>query len=267
MKINPMSLILGAHAPVWAPSDEGGTGGGDATDGDAAGNDTSGEAGDTQTAEIALGGDDAGDESADTTAAGDDAEKDKAPDKDDKSKTALDDDDKSDEDKAAEAKGAEVPEDGVYEFELPEGVEVSDDDKAMWSEQFKELGLSRSQAAKLVELQSKAVGDDNKAFTDRMAKQQNTHLETAKSDKDIGGDKWDESKRVANLGLKAFGGTALKNLILTSGNGNNPEVIRELMRFGEMVKDDTFETGDTHEAPVTKEKSWYSDTTPETKKG
>tara|TARA_X000001316_G_C922083_1_gene36885 strand:+ start:1113 stop:1859 length:747 start_codon:yes stop_codon:yes gene_type:complete len=248
---------------VWSPSDEGNAGGG--TEGEAASTDTSGDEGATQTTETVLGGDVADDKLDDQATTDDDATKDGESDDDKSSDTKDDDkDDESDDD----GKGGDVvPEDGVYEFELPEGVELSDDDKTMWSEQFKELELTQAQASKLVALQAERVAQDQKDFTDFIAKQQSDHLEAAKSDKDIGGDKWGESQRVANLGLKALGGDALKNLILTSGNGNNPEIIRELMRVGEMVKDDKFESGSSHEAPVPTEKKWYGDTTPDTKKG
>ena len=249
MKINAMSLTT--STPLWAASDEGATGG-DATDD--TGTDTSGDEGETQTTETVLGAGDAGDTPGDTTVLGDEAGK------------SDDDDDKSDTD-GETAPEDEVPEDGAYDFNLPEGVELDDDAKAKWSEQFKDLGLTRGQADKLVQAQAAQVAQEQKAYADFITKQQTDHLDAAKSDSDIGGDKWGESQRLANLGLKTLGGDALKNLILTSGNGNNPEIIRELRRVGEMVADDKFENGSSHEAPVTKENSWYGGTTPDTKKG
>lgn len=263
MKINGMSLTLGQHAPVWSPSDEGAPAGG--TEAGAAGSEKSGDEGGTQTTETVLGGEAAGAKPADDTPAlGDDAGKDDDKGKDKKSDTK---DGEGEEKDGDTDKGDEVPEDGAYDFELPEGVELSDEDKTKWSEQFKELGLTRNQADKLVAAQAAQVAQEQKDFADFIAKQQKDHLEAAKSDKDIGGDKWDESQRLAKLGLSTLGGDALKNLILTSGNGNNPEIIRELRRIGEMVTDDKFEPGASHEAPVSTEKSWYGDTTPDTKKG
>lgn len=261
MKIDTVSWLLGMTAPVWAPADEG-AGGGDGTDGDGEGNGTSSDGGETQTTETVLGGDQTDDKSDAGEGEGGEAKKDdKSDGKDDKSDADGKDEDEKDD-------GAdEVPEDGKYEFELPEGVELDDEKKEFWSGQFKEIGLTRSQAQKLIELQSEQVVAEQKAFAEFLENQQKTHLEAAKKDKDIGGDKWAESTRLANLGLKTFGGDAIKNLILTSGNGNNPEMIRELRRIGELVKNDKFEPGASHEAPVSTEKKWYGETTPDTKKG
>jgi hypothetical protein len=262
MKIDTVSWLLGKTGPFWAPADEG-AGGGGGTDGDDAGSGTSGDEGATQTTETVLGGDQTDDKSTTGDDGDGEAKKDDNGDgKDDKS----DDDGKKDDDKQDDG-ADEVPEDGKYEFELPEGVELDDEKKEYWSGQFKEIGLTRGQAQKLIELQSEQVVSEQKAFAEFLENQQKTHLEAAKKDKDIGGDKWAESTRLANLGLKTLGGDAIKNLILTSGNGNNPEMIRELRRIGELVKDDKFEPGASHEAPVSTEKKWYGETTPDTKKG
>lgn len=262
MNINEMSWLPGTTAPVWAPSDEG-AGGGGGTDGGDTGNGTSGDEGATQTTETVLGGDQADDTSDDGAGKDDEADKDEKDDgKDDKSDTDGDKDDDAKDDGADE-----VPEDGAYEFDLPEGVELDDTQKEFWSSQFKDIGLTRAQAQRLIEVQSEQVVKEQKDYSTFLETQQSEHLEAAKKDKDIGGDKWEESSRLANAGLKALGGDAIKNLILTSGNGNNPEMIRELRRIGEMVKDDKFEPGSSHEAPVPTEKSWYGETTPDTKKG
>ena len=160
-----------------------------------------------------------------------------------------------------------MPEDGAYEFEIPEGVELSDEDKTQWSETFKELGLTRAQAAALVANQSASALAQAEATREFLVQQQTEHLEAAKADKEIGGDKWDESVTLANKGLEALQGSAIKDLILQTGNANNPEMIRELRRIGLMTKDDTFENGSTHEEPPSKETSWYGGTTPDSKKG
>jgi hypothetical protein len=262
MNTDRVSWLLGMTGPVWSPSDEG-VGGG-VTDGEAKGSDTGGEEGVKPSADTVLGAEPADDKPADAKAKDGEAETDKSDAKaDDKSKDGEG--DKKDDDKS---KGAdEVPEDGSYEFALPEGVELTDEDKTAWSNEFKEMGLTRGQADRLIAAQSARAVQEQKAYAEYLNTQQTTHLEAAKADKDIGGDKWAESARLSNLGLKALGGSAIKDLILSSGNGNNPEMIRELRRIGEMVKEDKFEAGTSHEAPVSKEKSWYGSTTPDSKKG
>ena len=196
---------------------------------------------------------------------------------------------------AAEAKLNSVPEDNAYEFDLPEGVELPDEARTMWAKEFGEMGLTQKQAQQLVARQAEQLAAEQKAHETRLSDMQKDHLTAAKSDKDIGGDKWTETVSMANNVLtmlrggpkagvnadgseKMFDGAdgakqagkpegALESLILTSGNGNNPEVLRELRRLGQHFADDVFAKGATHEEPRSKQSSWYSDTTPKSKKG
>lgn len=161
--------------------------------------------------------------------------------------------------------GEQVPEDGVYEFELPEGVEISEADTAFWSKEFKELGLDRNTAQKLVGLQSQQRLAEMQGYVDAAETQQAEHLAAAKNDPEIGGDNWDATVANANKGLAALGGNAIKDLIVNSGQGNNPEMLRELSAIGKLFNDDKFEGGTTHEAPKPAEQSWYGETTPSTK--
>jgi len=270
MTIDFKPLLFGLTGPLWAPADEGTPAGDDTTGGDEA------EAPKGVTAVLGgddvddgKTGDDAGDADEAGTKDGDEGEK----------------DERTDEEKAAEAKASEVPEDGAYEFDLPEGVELPDDKKESWSKQFAEMGLTRGQAQRLIEAQGAEVVEEQKAYAKFLEDQQKDHLEAAKADKDIGGDKWAESTKLANSALQVLRGGpkagknadgtpregkpegALEALILTSGNGNNPEIIRELRRIGELTANDRFAGGNTHEEPVPTEQKWYGGTTPATKRG
>lgn len=277
MRINTINpFLLGMTQPVWGPADEGTTGGGDdaGNNGDVNGGD---EGQKDQTDGVVLGddGDDAAgkDDGADSKA----KDGDNADDKDG-------DDKQTDEEKEAAAKAAEVPEDGAYEFEVPEGVEVTDEVKTYWSEKFKDMGLTRGQAQTIIAAQAERVMAEQKAYEDFISTQQKEHKATAEADKDIGGDKWNETVKLANAGLRALRGGpkagknpdgseregkpegALESLILTSGNGNNPEILRELRRIGTAYANDKFEDGQNSTETVSPEKKWYGDTTPDTKK-
>lgn len=248
--------------PLWAPADEGGTG---ATSGDttAQTTDTTG-AGKTADAgtkvpsgEVVLGG------VAEVKTEGGTTKTDDA-----KGETAKA--EQTPEEKAAaeaEAKLNAVPEDGVYEFTMPEGVELPDDKKEFWSKEFKEAGLTQKQAAKIVELQAGLIVKEMEANNAALEDQQVQHLTAAKADKEIGGAKWDETVKLANRGLAALGGEEIKKLILVTGNGNNPEMLRELRRIGERFADDKFTPGPQVSAEVPPQKKWYGETTPDTKKG
>ena len=275
MKINLINpFLLGMTQPVWGPADEGNSGGGEAGEGGDVGAGDEGQNGQTDGVVLGDDGDDA--------AGGDDGAGDKAKDSNDAGEGG--DDDQTDEEKEAAAKAAEVPEDGVYEFDVPEGVEFTDEAKTYWSGKFKDMGLTRGQAQTLVAAQSEQVAAEQKAYADFIDNQQKEHKAAAEADKDIGGDKWDETVKLANAGLRALRGGpkagknpdgstregkpegALESLILTSGNGNNPEILRELRRIGQAYANDKFEDGNSTPEKGALEKNWYGATTPDTKK-
>lgn len=181
----------------------------------------------------------------------------------------------------------QVPEDGRYTVfdDLPEGLSISDEDKSFWDEQFKELGLTKRQADQVRTL---AIADRQRQEASVMAAieaQQQEHAKQAHADKELGGANWQATVALANKALDALrgggrqtfdsqgnptGGSpagAIENLILATGNGNNPEVLRELKRIGELFKDDTFSAGRPVEAPTSTETKWYGGTTPDKKRG
>lgn len=255
MKINAVSnALLGMPTIFFAPEDEGAGGGGGATDDADAGNETTTN---DDADGVKTGGTALDDEPGEGESEGGDADKkDESSDEDGDAKS--DDDDK----------GAEVPEDGSYEFDLPDGIELNDEDRTKWSETFKDLGLTRDQAKRLTEMQVEQLQQEQKSYGEFIAKQQSDQEKAAKADPEIGGDKWEDTKATAQRALKVMGGEgALKKLILSTGNGNNPEILRELRKIGQNFKDDEFEPGKSHEEPKSLEANWYGDTTPDKKKG
>lgn len=261
MTTDAMSWLPGIKTVFWAPQDEGAGGG---STGEGEGGDKSGDGGEGQSTETVLGGSEEGEgqKTDDQTEGGEGGEAEKEGD-DGGEKTDGEKDEEGEKDKGAD----EVPEDGSYEFDLPDGVQLGDEEKQLWSEQFKEMGLTRAQAQALVEKQSQQVIEEQQATAKRLADQQQEHLDAAKKDPEIGGDKWAETTKLANAGLKLIGSDALKDLILATGNGNNPEILRGLRRVGQLSAEDKFEPGSSHETPVSTESSWYGGTTPDSKKG
>ena len=171
----------------------------------------------------------------------------------------TDDANKDGEEATEEAAGGDtVPADGKYEFELPEGVELSDEDRTTWSDTFKDLGLTTGQAQKLIARQVAMMEADaqntEKAIVQRMA----DDLKAAKADKEIGGDKWDTTVGHIKSAYKVIGGTALRDLIVQSGRANDPEIIREMARIGARIGDDSFDPSNPANAqPASLEDRWY----------
>lgn len=158
----------------------------------------------------------------------------------DKTKPAEKKDDKSDADK--------VPEDGKYQLTMPEGIEV---DQAMvdaLGPEFKELGLTNSQAQKLadkfIDVQKQRVGKQSETWANTIA----GWADQAKADKEIGGDKWDGTVKTALRAVDRLGTPALKDYLETTGGGNHPEMIRFMSKVGAMIREDSPPVGGVGDA-------------------
>lgn len=136
-----------------------------------------------------------------------------------------------------------------YEFEAPEGQAFDDQVIEAYSEVAKELNLSNDDAQKLLDKVAPVMAarqqEKIKAVVDGWS-------ESAKTDKEFGGEKLNENLSTAKKALDAFGTPELKALLNESGLGNNPEVIRFMYRAGKQISEDTFIGG---KAPSGSDKS------------
>lgn len=116
-----------------------------------------------------------------------------------------------------------------YEFKAPEGSELSPEVVSKFEGVARELGLSQDAAQKVIDVvapeiaaaQAKAVEGVKTQWTD-----------ASKTDKEFGGDKLDANLAVAKKALDTFGTPELKQLLVDSGLGNHPEIIRAFYRAG-----------------------------------
>ena len=125
----------------------------------------------------------------------------------------------------------EVPEE-YADFTMPEGIEV---DKSL-TEGFKpiakELGLTQEQAQKLVDYYASGVLSQRQ---EQWAGVQKGWQDTAKTDKEFGGNQFNENMGLAKSALDKFGTPELKQFLDQYGGGNNPEVIRFFYRVGKAM--------------------------------
>jgi hypothetical protein len=143
---------------------------------------------------------------------------------------------------AAEKDKAGAPEQ-YEEFKKPEGlenIELNKEAVDALKPIAKELGLSQDKAQTLFA----------KLLTDVYPKMEAQRLEawgnltkgwaeTAKADKEIGGDKWNANVEVAQRALNTFGTPELKEALNQFGLGNHPELIRLMVRMGNAMREDT----------------------------
>lgn len=134
----------------------------------------------------------------------------------------------------------------VYDFKVPEGVEL---DAAM-TDEFKaiakELKLPADAAQKVVDLAAKR----EQARADAFVKQVDDWAKALPADKEFGGDAYQENMAVAKKTIDTFGSPELVSLLNSTGMGNHPEVVRLAFKIGKALSEDTFVKG--NQAPPAK---------------
>lgn len=124
----------------------------------------------------------------------------------------------------------------VYDdFNLPEGVTINDEVLSSATELFKDAGLTKEQAQKFIDLQVSM----NEKSEQAAQSIRDEWVTNAKSDKEYGGDKFNESLGVAMQAVEKFGTPELKKMLNDTGVGNHPEMIRLLKRVGDLTMEDT----------------------------
>lgn len=125
-----------------------------------------------------------------------------------------------------------IPE--AYEFKMPEGVEIDKDAAAEFSSIAKELKLDQAGAQKVADVAVKMAQRQLEEHT----KQVQGWVESAKSDKEFGGAKFDENLATAKKALDAFGSPALRKVLDETGLTNHPDMIRTFWKIGQAISED-----------------------------
>ncbi|CAA2140461.1 hypothetical protein [Hyphomicrobium sp. ghe19] len=137
----------------------------------------------------------------------------------------------------------EVPEDGKYNLTMPDGVEV---DKALLdklSPRLKAKGYTHREAQDLTNDYIEARRAEIEQETKQWGETVQGWADTAKADKEIGGDKWDATVSAATRAVNKLGTPALKEYLNASGGGNHPELIRFMSKAGAMIREDVPPSG------------------------
>ena len=124
---------------------------------------------------------------------------------------------------------AVVPE--KYEFNLPEGMSISDELKSRFTEVAKSAKLTQEQADSLLKMHADTMMEVNgqaEAMANTWAEESNKQGLLAP-----------EKIGLANEALNLFGTKELKNLLVDSGVANHPEVLTFLQRIGGLIHEDT----------------------------
>lgn len=152
-------------------------------------------------------------------------------------------------DKPAEQKPEGAPEQ-YEEFKFEEGKALSEDMAADVKAIAKELNLPQAQAQKLADLALKRSETAQTAQAEALEKARTEWADSARADKEFGGDQFDANLATAKKALDAFGTPELRSMLNESGLGNHPEVIRFMVRAGKAISSDRVVTGAASTAPA-----------------
>lgn len=127
-----------------------------------------------------------------------------------------------------------------YEFKAQEGSEFNPELIGAFSEVAKELNLSQDAAQKILDKMTPTLAAQQAEAVKAVQAQ---WTESAKTDKEFGGEKLAENVAIAKKALDTFGSDELRTLLNESGLGNHPEIIRAFYRAGKAISEDTFVGG------------------------
>lgn len=158
-----------------------------------------------------------------------------------------------------ESGGSEgVPE--TYTFEPPEGLDLDDETKGRidaFADTAREMGLTQDQYQSLIEYDINRAQQLNDVAVESWDRQVDGWRQSAKTDKEIGGEKFAENLKVAEGAIKQFGDADMRALLKSPSPenpnglaiGNHPAMLRFLNRVGKAIADPTLLQGDA--APQT----------------
>lgn len=130
-----------------------------------------------------------------------------------------------------------------YEVALPQGVELDAESVKGFNAVANELKIPQEAAQKLVEWYGKSSTEKAAARSTEWQKLNDGWVASAKSDTEIGGDKFDKSVADARLAITKFGTKEFGEMLNLTGAGNHPETIRFLSRVYNATKEDKMVTG------------------------
>jgi hypothetical protein len=145
--------------------------------------------------------------------------------------------------KAADPKTPEGAPEKYADFTLPEGLTLDPKDVAGFHEVAKGLNLTQEQAQALVDFQAKHELEKVKGVETFWAKQAADWAQAAKDHPEFGGDKFNESVKLANQAIDKFGSKELREDLGKYGFQNNPHLFVFLAKVAQSTKDDKLVTG------------------------
>ncbi len=124
----------------------------------------------------------------------------------------------------------------TYEFTPVDGQEFDPEAIKAFEGVARENDLSQEAAQSILDTMGEVMQARRQAVVDDW-------LEQARSDKELGGDKLDQTLATAQKALDSLGSESLRTLLNDTGLGNHPEMIRFFHSVGSKLSEDTFVGG------------------------
>lgn len=161
------------------------------------------------------------------------------------------------EDTAAVPETPVVPE--KYEFKAPEGMELDSAMIALFEPVAKDLKLTNDQAQKLADVYAQRMKDLQEAQSQQLAAER--QAEVAETTRALGS-RFKEEMALAAKARDYFFSPETVARIEKSGLGNNLGFIRDCIKIGKLLKEDTLEEGEVRQEPADARKMYPSMTQP-----
>lgn len=126
------------------------------------------------------------------------------------------------------------------DFVLPEGVEVDTETMSEARGLLAELGLPQEQAQRLVDFYAGKIRQFGESQAGNWVKLNEKWVSDFKADREIGGERIQETVAAAARAMDRFGTPGLREALIMTGAGNHPEVIRFVARVGRATSEDRF---------------------------
>jgi len=134
--------------------------------------------------------------------------------------------------------GEQIAPEQYSDFEIPEGMEMNQSLLDIVDPIFKKANMTQAQAQEVISAYSELEKGRAQEQFDNLTTQINEWETAAKYDKEYGGDKFEESVGIAKKGMDAYFSDEVKTLLIDSGLGSHPEIIRGFLKIGQTIKED-----------------------------
>lgn len=124
------------------------------------------------------------------------------------------------------------------DFTFKDGVEIDDGMLGQYKDLAKDLDLSQSNAQKLVDLYANKMDEFVQAQTQAFADLKEEWANAARTDEEIGGEKFNDNVHLAKSAIDVLGTPELREALNVTGVGDHPEIIRFFAKVGKAISED-----------------------------